>query len=55
MSNKWEYDKLFSVMSNNFEYDRNIRSHDFTESGRLIVDQYGRNEIESRVERIRLH
>ena len=55
MSNNWEYDKSFSVMSKTFEYDRYIRSHDFTESGRLFVDQYGRNEIESRVEIIRWH
>ena len=46
MSNNWEYDKSFSVMSNNLEYDRYIRRHDFTESGRLIVDQYGHNKIE---------
>ena len=53
MSNNWEYDKSFSVMSNKWEYDRYIRSHDFIESGRLMVDLYGRNEIESREERIR--
>ena len=50
MSNNWEYVKSCGVMSG---YDRYIRRHDFTESGRLIVDQFGRNEIGSRVERIR--
>jgi hypothetical protein len=53
MSNNWEYVKSCGVMSQYWGYDRYIRRHDFTESGRLIVDQFGRNEIGSRVERIR--